>query len=264
MSNAKRPGNPRLAQSRATSRSTPRKTQAVIAVIVVLCIAVPVTIALALGNDSSGDQANTASSSHPSPTSVDDVVCDNPPPPAAAAKTFDHAPDPSLAENSTWVATVRTTCGDITMELDGAKAPQTVASFISLAKADYFADSPCHRLTTPPADISVLQCGDPTGSGGGNLGYGFGVENAPADGQYPRGTLAMARGNDPNSNGGQFFIVYDDTSLPTQGGGYSIFGNVTNGLAILDAVAAKGVNGGSGDGAPAQPISILSVSVKKQ
>ncbi|WP_272950550.1 peptidylprolyl isomerase [Ornithinimicrobium pratense] len=71
----------------------------------------------------------------------------------------------------------------------------------------------------------------------------------------------MARTQDPNSNGGQFFIVYDDTQLPTQGGGYSVFGQVSEGLEIVEAVAAQGGQGGAGDGAPAQPISILSVDL---
>ena len=83
-----------------------------------------------------------------------------------------------------------------------------MASFVALAKSGYWADSPCHRLTT--SGIYVLQCGDPTGTGTGP-GYAFGVENAPKDGAYPAGTLAMARTSDPNSNGGQFFIVYKDT-----------------------------------------------------
>ncbi len=260
MSNSKRPTNPKLARL----SGTPRTTQAIIAVIVVLCIAVPITIALVLGSDSDGDESATTSSSHPSPTSVDDVVCDDPPSPPDSAKSFDDVPDPALAEDGTWIATVHTNCGDITMELDGAKAPQTVASFIHLTNEDYYADSPCHRLTTPPSTISVLQCGDPTGSGGGNPGYGYEIENAPINGQYPRATLAMARGDDPNSNGSQFFIVYADTTLPTEGGGYSIFGKITGGMEIVDAIAEQGVDGGAGDGAPVQPISILSVSVEKQ
>ena len=94
--------------------------------------------------------------------------------------------------------------------------------------------------------------------------YGFGIENPPADGNYPRGTLAMARSDDPNTYGGQFFFVYKDTQLPTEGGGYSIFGQVTEGMDIVDAVAQQGVDGGAGDGAPTQPISILSVDVAQK
>jgi peptidyl-prolyl cis-trans isomerase B (cyclophilin B) len=180
-------------------------------------------------------------------------------------QTFDAAPDPASVRGKTITATITTNCGDIVLELYADRAPQTVASFEQLAKAGYWDDSPCFRLTT--AGIFVLQCGDPTGTGSGSPGYGFGIENAPADGQYPAGTLAMARTQDPNSNGGQFFIVYDDTALPTQGGGYSVFGKVTQGLDIVKAVAQQGVAPGSQnpqDGSPAQQISILKVAVTEQ
>lgn len=188
--------------------------------------------------------------------------CAEPPPLPTAAPTFTQAdlPDPLPAEPATRTATISTTCGDVVVELEAGAAPQTVASFLFLAQEGYWDDSPCHRLTT--SGIFVLQCGDPTGTGRGNPGYGFGIENAPADGSYPPGTLAMARTQDPHSNGGQFFVVYDDTRLPVDGGGYSIFGRVTKGLEIVEAVAAQGTLGGRGDGAPAQPISILSIAVQ--
>lgn len=192
-------------------------------------------------------------------TRLGSITCTPPPAAPAQPQTFDAPPDPSLAESSTWTATLRTNCGDITLELYGDKAPQTVASFVFLAQHDYWVDSPCHRLTTQ--GLYVLQCGDPTGSGSGEPGYTFGLENAPADGSFPTGTVAMARTNDPDTNGGQFFLVYDDTSLPTDTGGYSIFGRVTDGLDIVDAIARRGVAGGATDGAPAQPISLLSVTV---
>lgn len=106
----------------------------------------------------------------------------------------------------------------------------------------------------------MLQCGDPTGSGNGNPGYGYGIENAPADGKYPRGTVAMAP-NDPNSNGGQYFIVFKDTELPrTDGGGYSIFGTVSSGMDIVDKITTGG-NGADGV-APALPISTLTVTTE--
>ncbi|MFC6706754.1 peptidylprolyl isomerase [Flexivirga alba] len=165
------------------------------------------------------------------------------------------------AAGKTFTAVLHTNCGNVTVELYGAKAPQTVASFLQLAKA-YWNDSPCHRLTTQ--GIYVLQCGDPTGTGTGSPGYGFGIENAPQDGDYPAGTLAMARSQDPNSNGGQFFIVYDDTQLPTDGGGYSIFGKIVGGMKIVNAVAKAGTNSPNGDGAPTQPISILKVTVTEK
>ncbi len=189
--------------------------------------------------------------------------CTTPPALQAKPKQFTEVPSKATAAGKTFVATVKTTCGDITFELDGTKAPQTVASFVNLAKNGYWAPSPCHRVTTQ--GIYVLQCGDPTGTGSGGPGYTFGIENAPKDGKYPTGSLAMARTSDPNSNGGQFFITYKETQLPTDGGGYTIFGKVTKGLDIVEKIAAnKALPPSPQDGTPVSPISILSVSVTEK
>lgn len=255
MSNRRRP----VTGATASRAPNSRRTVALVAGIVALCLAVPVLTALALrsGGDSTED-----TSVGTVPASVDEVTCADPPAPADDPPSFSQPPDPGDAADAVWEATLHTSCGDVVLELDGKRAPQAVSSFLHLAGEDYWADSPCHRLTT--SGIFVLQCGDPTGSGTGNPGYGFGVENAPVDGQYPAGTVAMARSSDPNSNGGQFFLVYDDTQLPTEGGGYTIFGTVARGMAVVEAVAERGVAGGGGDGPPAQPVSLLSVSVEKR
>ncbi|SOC54285.1 peptidylprolyl isomerase [Ornithinimicrobium cerasi] len=189
------------------------------------------------------------------------LACEEPPAAPADVRSFtqDDLPQALTGDPATLTATLATTCGDIVLELDAAAAPQTVASFAFLAEEGYWDDSPCHRLTT--SGIYVLQCGDPSGTGRGNPGYGYGIENAPEAGVYPAGTLAMARTADPESNGGQFFVVYEETQLPTDGGGYSVFGRVTEGLDIVEAIAAAGAEGGAPDGPPAQPVSILSVEV---
>ncbi len=191
--------------------------------------------------------------------------CEQPPAMLGTAAKLS-LPDKKAAEGKTFTADIVTNCGTITVDLYGDKAPQAVASFIQLARADYWKDSPCHRLTTTDS-LKVLQCGDPTGTGQGDPGYGFGVENAPKDGIYPRGTLAMARTSDAaKGNGGQFFIVYGDSTLPDKNG-YTIFGTVTAGLDIVDKIAKAGVAAGGAattDGAPAAPISILRVAVTEK
>lgn len=250
MSNRRRPVHP-------TQQHSPRSTQIIVGVVVLLCVAGIVLVQVIAGGADEGDASETTAASAPSKPGE----CTDPPAPQAEPKSYSEAPDPADAEGSVWTATITTNCGDIVVELDGKKAPQTVASFLFLAQDGYFDDGPCNRLST--TGIFVLQCGDPTGTGSGDPGYGYGVENAPADGRYPTGTLAMARSQDPNSNGGQFFIVYDDTQLPDPTG-YTIFGKVTEGLDIVSQIAAKGVQGGAGDGPPAQPISILGVSVEQQ
>ena len=98
--------------------------------------------------------------------------------PPAKPATFKDVPPKSLAQGKKWKLTLVTSCGTITMTLDGAKAPQATASAIFLARQKFWAGTPCHRVTTE--GIYVLQCGDPTGSGSGGPGYSFGpVENAP-------------------------------------------------------------------------------------
>jgi peptidyl-prolyl cis-trans isomerase B (cyclophilin B) len=239
-----------MAQSR-------RSGTAVAAVVVaVLLVIGGLVLAQTLGgSDEPATQqpAATASGKGPAPG-----TCDQPPAPPTSPKQYAKAPDPKTAENATWTAHVMTNCGEITLELYGDKAPQTVASFLFLAKDGYWDDSACHRLVTQ--GIFVLQCGDPTGTGAGDPGYGYGVENAPRNYVYPRGTLAMARTQDPNSNGGQFFIVYKRTELPDPTG-YSIFGRVVHGMDIVDRIAKAG---NAPDGvAPKQPISVLDVTEEK-
>ncbi|GGN67220.1 peptidylprolyl isomerase [Nocardia rhizosphaerihabitans] len=147
--------------------------------------------------------------------------------------------DPAAA----YTATLDTTCGTVTIELDAAAAPRTVNSFAFLAGEGYFDHTRCHRLTTQ--GIYVLQCGDPTATGMGGPGYKFGDENL-AGAVYPAGTVAMANAG-PGTNGSQFFLVYRDTQLPPS---YTPFGRITEGMDALTTIANAGVAGGGGDGTP--------------
>jgi peptidyl-prolyl cis-trans isomerase B (cyclophilin B) len=144
----------------------------------------------------------------------------------------------------------------VAVELLPDAAPCTVNSFVHLAASGFFDATTCHRLTTAET-LKVLQCGDPTGSGGGGPGYQFGVENTEGA-AYPAGTVAMARGEDPGSNGSQFFIVYGDSQLPPTPG-YTVFGQVTEGLDVISKISAKGTKDGSTDGAPKEPVTLDAV-----
>ena len=112
----------------------------------------------------------------------------------------------------------------------------------------------------------MLQCGDPAGDGTGGPGYSYGpVENAPADSVYPAGTIAMARQQQNGySQGSQFFIVYEDTTLtPDEAGGYTVVGRVTSGLDELKAgVTDAGTADGGTDGAPAVPVTITGFTIE--
>ena len=171
---------------------------------------------------------------------------------APTAENSEVVPDLALAESRVWTGSMNVGEATLELELDGVNAPQAVANFVSLSQSGFYEGVSCHRLVTD--GIYVLQCGDPDGTGGGGPGYTFGpIENAPADDSYVTGSLAMARvGGDGNSMGSQFFIVYQDSRIPSDDvGGYTIFGKITSGLDGLEPVISAGVEGGATDGPPA-------------
>jgi peptidyl-prolyl cis-trans isomerase B (cyclophilin B) len=159
--------------------------------------------------------------------------------------------------------TFTTNCGDIVVEADGTHAPLTVLVMTTLAKAGYFDKTLCHRLTT--SGLYVLQCGDPTATGSGGPMFTYDDENLPQGvaNNYPAGTVAMANSGlsqtGHGTNGSQFFLVYQDTTL---GPNYTRWGKIVKGLDILKAIAAQGVLNGGSDGTPKQTVAIEKVSVR--
>ncbi len=197
--------------------------------------------------------------SGPVPSTAPQVTCRAPPPPPTTAARIEAAPDPSSAGGARWRAILTTTCGVITLELDGRSAPATVASFVALARAGYWTDSVCHRLTTRQAATGFLQCGDQTGRG--PPGYDLPLENLPPDDRYVRGMVAMARGVDAASAAGEFFMVHRDFTVARGRPGYTVFGRVVEGQQVLDFIAAGGGEDTRPDGPPFISISILTVTV---
>jgi peptidyl-prolyl cis-trans isomerase B (cyclophilin B) len=215
-------------------------------------IAAIVIVALAVGTQllyfSAGPGAAKASSSSSPSTS-----------PSAGG-----VPPKTLAEDRTWTGTMTINGVPLGVSLDGAAAPQAVSSTVSLVQKKFYDGLTCHRLTN--GGFYVLQCGDPKGDGSGGPGYEYGpIENAPADDVYKAGTIAMARqGNNAESQGSQFFIVYEDTKIPSDdAGGYTVIGSVTSGLDQLKAqVTDKGIEGGKTDGTPAVKTTIDSFTLQ--
>lgn len=219
---------------------------------VIAGIALVVVLALATGAQLlyfSGGPGSPEAEATPTPT-----------PSASAAPV----PSSDLAGDRTWTGTLALNDIPLSIELDGAAAPQAVSSTISLVQEGFYDGLTCHRLTTE--GIFVLQCGDPNGDGSGGPGYSYGpIENAPADGVYPAGTIAMARqSGNGESQGSQFFVVYQDTTLPADAaGGYTVIGRVTSGLdALTTGITGLGTADGSTDGAPTVPVSITGFTVE--
>lgn len=213
------------------------------------------TSVLALAGCSGSDESSEASASDPAPTTG--VSCEYPEDGQGAAKEVD-PPSATATATGTVEVTLATSVGDIGLELDADAAPCTVNSFVSLAEQGYFDGTTCHRLTTAESGISVLQCGDPAGTGMGGPGYTI-ADEYTGDEEYPAGTLAMARTPQPNSGGSQFFMVYGDTPLPPE---YTVFGTIDEaGLKLVQEVGDAGTTTGGPDGPPATPVDIESATV---
>ena len=152
--------------------------------------------------------------------------------------------------------------GVVTIKLDTAMAPCSVNSLTYLAGKRFYDNTVCHRATG-----TILQCGDPSGTGEGGPGYRFASENVPPasdpDGsvEYLAGTVGLANSNLPDSNGSQFFLMTKGTRFLA---GYPIVGVVTGGLDVLERITAAGNDDGNpgGGGKPNQEVRITSLTVR--
>lgn len=173
---------------------------------------------------------------------------------------------PAMSETSNPTVTLETTEGTIVIELYPAEAPKTVANFLEYAKSNYYAGTIFHRVI--PAfmiqgggftfDMQQKETKDAIAIESNN-----GLKN-------DKGTVAMARTNDPNSATSQFFINAKDndflnfTAETMQGYGYTVFGKVTEGMDVVEKIekVKTGTTGGHGD-VPVEPIIIDKVSVSE-
>ena len=157
-------------------------------------------------------------------------------------------PEQVLDDANTHEAVLETSEGTINLRLFSSEAPVAANSFAFLAGPGFYDDTVIHRVVPG----FVIQMGDPTGTGAGGPGYRFDDELASARNRgYERGTLAMANAG-PNTNGSQFFICLDDVGLPPS---YTVFGQVTDGMDVVDAIAAVPLRGER----PATDVTVKSV-----
>jgi peptidyl-prolyl cis-trans isomerase B (cyclophilin B) len=171
------------------------------------------------------------------------------------------APGP-LGANETRTVTIATAKGSIVIKVENQLGPLAAGNFVALAECGYYKDVIFHRLVPG----FVIQGGDgqfgrepsvdPARAGQGGPGYAFADD--PVYVPYARGTVAMANSG-PNTNGSQFFIVLADAGLPPS---YSVFGHVTAGMDVVDAIASMPSSGPPNDAA-LDPVPMTSVTVAK-
>jgi cyclophilin family peptidyl-prolyl cis-trans isomerase len=198
-----------------------------------------IVVALMLMLAACGTPTSTAGTTEPAATAA----------PAAPAMTID--------PNKTYTAVIETTKGTMQANLFAKEAPITVNNFVFLARDGFYNNVKFHRIMKG----FMVQTGDPQGDGTGGPGYQF--EDEPVTRDYTRGIMAMANSG-PNTNGSQFFIMHEDYGLQPN---YTIFGEVTEGLETLDAIANVPVSPNPMTGeesVPDEEVLITSVTIEEQ
>jgi peptidyl-prolyl cis-trans isomerase B (cyclophilin B) len=167
-------------------------------------------------------------------------------------------PDRVLDRGSEATAVVATSEGTFEIELDTQTSPKTANSFAFLAEEGFYDGTTFHRIVPG----FVIQGGDPTGAGTGGPGY-FVDEPPPADTEYVRGTVAMAKTavEPPGRSGSQFFVVVAaDAGLAPQ---YALLGRVSAGLPVCQRIARLGDPASGQTGTPLEEVTISSVNIRR-
>jgi cyclophilin family peptidyl-prolyl cis-trans isomerase len=181
-------------------------------------------------------------------------------PPAAASPAAQagcpSSQPPALPAGETRTVTITTAKGTIAIRIEADLSPIAAGNFVALASCGFYNGVVFHRLVPG----FVIQGGDPDGNGRGGPGYT--IQDEPVTAMYKRGTVAMARTPQPNSQGSQFFIVLDDGARQAlaQANTYAIFGTVSAGMEVVDAIAAM-PNSGQPNNAALEPVAMETVTV---
>jgi cyclophilin family peptidyl-prolyl cis-trans isomerase len=261
------------AAARAAQQRKQRRVRAIVAAIIGAVVVLALVLTMLPNN---GDDTNTASSTTSTtattlaPDQVGDVIRDDPsentsPPfeygtgecapdekPAEKPTSFAAAPKSCLQDGVDYSAVVTTSQGEFTIDLLEHRSPGTVNNFVQLAKWGWYDDITFHRVVKGFVDQTGDPFGNPPGTGG--PGYTIADELPPAVQSYQRGAIAMANSG-PNTNGSQWFACVDCSILPTPG--YSLFGQVTDGMEVVQAINDLAIQGDVTD----PPVTITSIEI---
>ena len=226
--------------------------------VIVVAIVIGVLVVLSQGGSSSSASSSTTTTTTPGSTTASTTAAEKAadlpqppkgitltkatpcPPAAGSAKRvvkFAGPPPTCIDPNATYTATFSTNKGDFTAVLDAKKAPVTTNNFVVLSRYRFYDGVPFHRIVPG----FVIQGGDGDGKPWGNndLGYEIPDELPGSSADYKDYSLAMANSG-PNTNGSQFFVVLPGGGAQLNPANYSLFGQVTEGQAVVDAIGKLG------------------------
>jgi cyclophilin family peptidyl-prolyl cis-trans isomerase len=248
----------REAREKADKRRRQIRTARNVGIFVAFFVVLVFVVKL-IDDGGSKKKANSASSSTTvAPTTTVPVAypagCVSTVPKPGKKPSFKSAPAMTIDTSKTYVAHMKTSCGEVDITLDAKSAPKTVNSFVFLANQHFYDGLSFHRLVKD----FVIQGGDPEGTGNGGPGYTL-PDEPPANG-YKQGSVAMANAG-AGTTGSQFFVVLSANGAQGLGGPpfkYSSLGTVTKGFENVQKMAKLASDS---DGPPLKPLYILSVTI---
>ena len=232
-------------------------------------VLVVVLVAVGLGFLLSKKPTAAAASITPTPSASTASPCGSPTPPKDSTQTkptYDKAPPMTIDPSKTYTATFVTSCGTFEAQLLAKTAPQGVNSFVFLASKGFYDGLTFHRIVKD----FVIQGGDPKGDGTGGPGYTTPVTVTKGSTFNVPGVLAFAHSSS-GGNGSQFFVTLaPQPSLnPSATAKYTIFGNITKGMAIVSKIGSvptvTGPSCPTGEScSPTEPVFILKVTISEK
>lgn len=173
---------------------------------------------------------------------------------AGKSLSWDRMPELSIDLDKHYEAVVETSKGRFTIALDAEKTPVTVNNFVFLAEEGFYDGLTFHSII----ESFMIQTGDPKANGTGNAGYRI-PDELDAEAKYVEGTVAMFNTGSPNTGSSQFFICTGpEASNLNRQPNYTIFGKVTEGMDVVQAIASTSVE----DGKPLEPVVITTITIE--
>ena len=239
----------------AAAREERRRTIFTVIVIAVVIGIGAVLVAVSLEDGDAVAEQPTADPVDAQTLDAEPCVPAAPPDDAGADKpTFETDPEGVLDDGTDYHAVVETSCGTVVVDLFEQRTPETVESFVFLAREGFYDGLEIFRNAP---SIAALQTGAGNNAADWQIGYTFADELSVAEEEgYTPGSVAMANAG-PDTNGSQFFFVYGDSPLPPD---YTKFGQVVEGLEVLRSIGAIPVEGET----PTEDVYLESVSITSE
>ena len=265
-----------MAELQAAQRRRRRNTRTIPVVVVVVGVVVALIILTGLSGGSKAKKVTTSSTTNASASTTATTAASTTPPTAAPVTagsikgatpcpkfdgssqhvtTFAQAPPLCITPGKTYTETITTNVGNVTIQFDTTKTPNTANNFIVLSLYHYYDQTSMFRTDT---SIGIIQGGSPHTQSASDPGPGYTIKDEGSGFTYQAGDLVMARTGAPNSAGSQyFFCVTSACSNLNSQGTYVKFAHVTSGLSVLQSILNSNVNTNSGLGGAPGKLTII-------